>query len=132
MATPLPARTLPAPAIDPASRPFFEAAREGRLLLGRCTETGRLFFPPRPFSPFTLGPDVTTVAAGGGGTIYSLTVSRGAEPVALAVVELDEGVRLLTNIVEADGDALSIGQAVRLRWAETEDPEARLPVFAPG
>ncbi len=131
MATPAPARTLPAPAIDPASRPFFEAAREGRLLLGRCTETGKMFFPPRPFSPFTLGPAVTTVAAAGTGTIYSVTITRGAEPFALAFVELDEGVRLFTNIVECDLDALRIGQAVRLRWADTEDPEARLPVFAP-
>jgi len=105
---------------DAGQRAFDEAAQDGRLLLGLCRDTGRHFFYPRATSPFTLSPNVEFVTAAGTGTIYSVTVARGKQPYALALVELAEGPRILTNIVECDLDTLRIGQAVRLMWQERE------------
>lgn len=131
MATPAARRIPPTPAMDPVAQPFFEAAQAERLLIGLCRDTGRHFFYPRPSSPFTLSPNVEMVRAAGTGTIYSFTVARGKEPYALALVELTEGPRVLTNIVECDVDALAIGQAVRLLWQTTDDGHTKVAMFTP-
>ena len=120
------------PPADAARRAWEAAARDGRLLLGLCQDTGRHFYYPRATSPFTLSPNVAYVGASGVGTIFSVTVARGAEPYALAVVELAEGPRILTNIVDCDLDALRIGQPVRLRWKPTPaGTGAPLAMFVP-
>lgn len=105
---------------DAGQRAFAEAALKGKLLLGLCRDTGQHFFYPRATSPFTLSPNVGYVEAAGTGTIYSVTVARGKQPLALAFVELAEGPRMLTNIVECDLESVRIGQAVRLIWQERE------------
>jgi uncharacterized OB-fold protein len=121
---------IPAPVPDPDNRAFFEAAREGVLLLGLCRATGRAFHPPRGISPFTLTTDVGTVRASGAGTIHSVTVMRGASPTAVAYVELAEGPRVFTNIVDCDVDALRIGDAVRVVFRDAEGGQP-VPCFAP-
>ena len=118
-----------APTPDPDNRAFFEAAREGALLLGLCNDTGRSFFYPR-VSPFTLTTNVTTTRASGRGTIHSVTVMRGAAPLAVAYVELEEGPRVFTNIVDCDVDTLRIGDAVRLVFKEAEGGQP-MPCFTP-
>lgn len=123
-------RLMPAPEIDPVNAPFFAAAREGRLLIGRCRDTGRAFFYPRGVSPFTLSNNVELIEASGRGVIYSVTVMRGKPPYALAYVELEEGPRMMTNIVECDLDALCIGQPVTLRFVPSESGQP-VPVFIP-
>ena len=121
-----------APPADAARRAWEAAARDGRLLLGLCRDTGRHFYYPRTTSPFTLSPNVAFVPASGTGTIHSVTVARGAEPYALAVVELPEGPRILTGIVDCDLDALRIGQPVQLRWKLAPDGAgAPLAMFVP-
>ena len=124
-------RIPPAPAIDPTSQPFFDAAREGRLMIGLCRDTGRHFYYPRGSSPFTLSPNVALVEAAGTGTIYSFTVVRGKQPYALAYVELAEGPRILTNIVGCDVDSVRIGQAVRVVWQAADDGATQVAMFAP-
>ena len=130
MATPFVDRPMMAPAVDPDSAPFLEAAREGRLLIGRCLDTGRAFFQPRAVSPFTLSGNVAMEAASGRGVIHSVTVMRTSPPYAAAFVELEEGPRIFTNIVDCDLDALRIGQAVRLAFKPAEDGQP-VPVFTP-
>jgi hypothetical protein len=122
-------RTLPAPIEDPSTKPFWDAAREGRLMLGFCRDTQRHFWPVRNTSPFTLSPNVELRAASGHGTIHSFTVMRVAQPYAPAFVELEEGPRIFTNIVDCDLAELRIGMKVRLEWKRTEG--APLPMFAP-
>ena len=129
--TPAANRTLPAPVIDPTSRPFWDAAREGRLLIGLCGDTGKHFFYPRGCSPFTLSPNVSLVESKGLGAIYSFSVMRVAEPYAIAYVELDEGPRILTNIVDCDLDGVRIGQRVRLVWKATVGDGAPVAMFTP-
>ncbi|WP_376100075.1 Zn-ribbon domain-containing OB-fold protein [Roseomonas sp. CCTCC AB2023176] len=119
-----------APTPDPDNRAFFEAANARVLLLGLCQDTGRPFFYPRGVSPFTLTTNVTTVPASGRGTIHSVTVMRGPSPTAVAYVELAEGPRVFTNIVDCDPNALRIGDAVRLVFAEAEGGQ-KMPCFTP-
>ncbi len=114
---------------DPDNAPFFAAAREGILLLGLCHDTGRAFFHPRGVSPFTLTTNVGTVAAGGAGTVHSVTVMRGAAPRTLAYVELAEGPRVFTEIVDAEPGTVRIGDPVRLAFRDVGG--GPMPVFAP-
>ena len=116
-----------APAESPDNKPYFDACREGRLLLGRCLDTGTLFHYPRKVSPFTLSNNVEFVEAKGTGTIYSWSVARGKEPFCVAYVQLDEGPIMLTNIVECDLDSLKCGQKVQVTFKETDG--APVPMF---
>lgn len=124
-------RKYPAPNINPETRPFWEATRRGELLVGRCRACGQAHWYPRRICPHCGKTDVDWVPARGEGTIYSFSIMRRAEvPYAIAYVTLDEGVTMLTNLVDCDFEKLAIGQRVRLAWRDA-GPEARLPVFAP-
>ena len=124
------ARAIQAPIPDPTTAPFWEACKEGRLMIGLCRDTGRHFFPPRGVSPFTLSPDVELVAASGAGVVYSFTVMRTKEPYVAAMVELAEGPRVFTNLVEVAPEDVRIGMAVRLAFVPTEGGPP-VPMFAP-
>jgi hypothetical protein len=125
------ARVIPAPAVNPETKAFWAAAAERRLLLGRCIGCGRFHYYPRTLCPFCFG-ETETVDASGEGSIYTFSVQRrgAGAPYAIGYVELAEGPRMLTNFVECDLDALQVGQAARLTWAET-DGGPPVPVFKP-
>ena len=114
-------RPLPANLIDAATAPFFAAAQQGVLRLRRCTACQKPHWYPRPVCPFCLG-DTAWEDASGLGTVYSVTVTRRAGPIpyALAYVALDEGVTMLTNIVDCDLDSVHIGQRVRVCFKPTD------------
>lgn len=131
MATQAANRAIPAPKEDPTTKPFWDAARAGKFLIGLCKDTGKHFWYPRGCSPFTLSNNIEMVEAKGTGTIYSFTVMRSKEPHAPAYVELDEGPRIFTNIVDCDLDALKIGQKVKLVFKATEEGGAPVPMFTP-
>lgn len=130
MATPAFNRIPAAPNEDPTNKPFFDAAREGKLLIGRCLDTGKPFFYPRGVSPFTLSNNVKMEESKGQGVIYSWSVARGKEPYCLAYVTLDEGVTIMTNIVDCDLDTVACGQRVKLVFKPT-DGGAPMPMFTP-
>lgn len=125
-----PARVPPSPVPDPSTLGFWQAAREGKLLLGRNASTGRLHYPPRPVCPFDDVGEVEYVPASGRGTIYTFSVMRAKTPYAIAYVELEEGPRVMTNIVDCDLEALRIGQAVRLVFVDSEGGQP-VPMFTP-
>lgn len=118
-----------APVADPTSKAVWDAARQGQLLIGLCRDTGRHFWYPRGVSPFTLSPNVELVEASGAGTIYSYTILRAGGPTCAAYVELAEGPRLFTNIVDCDLDAVRIGARVRLVFKASEGDGAPVPCF---
>jgi uncharacterized OB-fold protein len=129
MATQWTDHPIPAPQVDPTNAAVWEAARQGRLLIGLCRGTGRHFWYPRGVSPFTLSTNVELVEAKGTGSVYSFTVLRTKQPYCLAYVELEEGPRMLTNIVDCDLDTVRIGQRVKLVFKPTEGEGPPVPMF---
>ncbi|MDB5415901.1 MAG: hypothetical protein JWR10_4236 [Rubritepida sp.] len=117
-----------APGETPDNKVYFDACREGKLLLGKCNDTGKLFHYPRHVSPFTLSNNVEFVEAKGTGVIYSYSVARGKEPFCVAYVTLDEGPVMLSNIIECDLDSIKIGQKVKLKFKDS-DGGAPVPMF---
>jgi hypothetical protein len=114
----------------PESQPFFDAAREGRLLLKLCTDCNRLHHYPRAVCPFCASPRTEWIDAAGRGVIYSYSVMRRADkPYAIAYVTLDEGVTVLTNLVDCDFDRLRIGDPVRAVFKA--QGELVVPMFTP-
>jgi uncharacterized protein len=119
----------PAPTVTAETAPFWRAAASGELLLPRCARCERFIWYPRDFCPHCGVGDVGWVPVTGRGRIYSVTVVRraphpnyaNAVPYSVAVVELDEGIRLLTNIVSPDLDGLAIGQPVEAVFDPVDD-----------
>jgi uncharacterized OB-fold protein len=115
---------LPTP--DDETRPFWDAARAGRLVIKRCRACGRAHHYPRPFCPYCWSREVAWEDARGTGTVYTYSVVRRPQapvfeaPYVVAEVELDEGPRLLANVVGIDPDAVSIGLRVRVGFEDFE------------
>jgi uncharacterized protein len=125
------ARKIPAPAVSPETREFWEAAAAGRLLVKHCRACGEAHWYPRAHCPFCFSDATEWRESAGRGTIYSYSVMRrAATPYAIAYVTLDEGVRMLTNIVDCDFDALRIGQPVVVVFRPTEGGSP-VPMFRP-
>ena len=120
---------IPSPPVNPESKAFFDAAREGKLLLAKCScLQGAALLPARGL-PVLRQREDRMGGSEGQGTIYSYSVMRRvAEPYAIAYVTLDEGVTMLTNIVDCDLDRLRIGDAVRLVFKAAEGGEM-IPMF---
>ena len=125
-------RKLPAPLLNPEAKAWFDASAEGRLPYRQCDACGIAHHYPRSVCPHCFSSATGWKQSAGRGWIYSYSVLRRGTPVpyALAYVTLDEGVTMLTNIIDCDLDALRIGMRVALRFIEAEGG-ARLPVFAP-
>ncbi len=110
----------PLPEPNDATRPFWEAARRHRLFLQRSMKAGQFIYYPRSVSPFGAGDELEWVEVSGRGTVYSFTVAHRATapgwaedcPYVIAIVELDEGPRLTTNIVGCDPSTVRVGMAV--------------------
>jgi uncharacterized protein len=134
MGTALPAL---APAVTLETQPFWDATGEGRLVLPQCDACGTVIWYPRRFCPSCGANAVSWIAAGGQGSVYSFTIVRKgdgayreAAPYVVAYVELDEGPRVMTNIVECDLDLLAIGDRVEVVFHPTGEGTA-LPRFRP-
>jgi hypothetical protein len=129
----------PRPALDWETRPYWEAAGRGELLLQRCADCGVLRHRPRALCPSCLSEAVEWVAASGRGTVHSFTITRqnqappfrDALPYVLAYVELDEGVRLLTNVVGCPPEEVSIGMPVAVEFADAGPDGIAIPRFRP-
>jgi uncharacterized OB-fold protein len=103
----------------PELAPYWAAAAAGRLVLPQCLSCGFVIWYPRAFCPACGTADVEWIDSPGLGTVYSCTVTRhgpgryrGVGPYVLAYVELDEGPRVLTNIVGGAPERVQIGQRV--------------------
>lgn len=118
------------------SAPFWQATREGRLLLQYCTRSGRFQCYPRPGSVFSGEPTLAWREACGRGRLAAGTVDRitpvaeGTAPRIQALVDLDEGVRLLTWLVDCAPERLRASQPLQLRWVALDDG-LHWPAFTP-
>jgi len=123
---------VPAPELEQ----YWEATKQGVLLVPHCNGCGQAFWYPRTFCPLCHSTDLSWNPALGGGTIYSFSVCyRGQGPWAdvgpyvIAYVQLDEGPLMLTNVVDGDPEALRIGQSVALVMEDAG--EYKVPRFRP-
>ena len=127
----------PSPAVNPETRQFWDATAQGRLLLKRCLDCGSVIWYPRALCPECGSLRTEWFEAAGRGRVYSYTVNHrgqgayaGAAPYVLAYVELDEGPRVMTNLVEAGEDELAVGLPVEVTFHDTGEGSA-LPRFRP-
>lgn len=121
------------PPTSEVSEPFWDATREQRLVLQWCTSCEAPIFYPREACPRCLGFDLEWRPASGRGSVYAVSVQPGrgdAESYAVALVELEEGVRLMTNIVGCPPDEVAVGTAVQVTWEALSDGR-NLPLFEP-
>jgi len=123
---------IPSPAVTTETAQFWAKANEGQLSVPQCKSCGKFHWYPRANCPFCTSDQVELKPASGKGTIYSYSVARrGKDSYVIAYVTLDEGVTMMTNIVNADGANLAIGQPVRVAMVASEDGQ-RVPMFEPG
>ena len=122
---------------DAVAEPYWEAAARHELMIPRCTGCGLVFFPPRRFCPGCWGDELTWERMGGGGTVWTFTEVHVAfyddtwaddVPYVVAVIELDEGPRMMANIVDPDMDRLAIGDRVEAVF-EDRPEGVTLPMF---
>jgi uncharacterized OB-fold protein len=131
MATTAKERVIPAPPVNPETKPFWDATAKGQLLIKVCTACKQPHFYPRTICPFCMSDKTEWKPASGRGTIYSYSVLKRAEvPYTIAYVTLEEGPTMMTNIVDCDPDTIRIGQKVTVVFKPT-DGGAPVPMFAP-
>jgi len=126
----------PLPVVDPESAPYWAALKERRLILKHCRDCGRHHFYPRALCPHCHSDALEWSDARGTGSIYSYTVARrpagpafkADAPYVVAVVELDEGARMMTNIVTDDVESVRTGPRVVVAFEAVTD-EITLPKF---
>ncbi len=128
-------RRMPKP--TPETQHFWDGTRASELRLQRCDACANTYFPPRPFCPACASRDVQVVAASGRATLHAYVINQRPgpgfdAPHSIAVVELEEGPRMMTNIVECDQtpEALTIDMPVEVVY-EAIDDEITLPLFRP-
>lgn len=130
--------TRPKPLVDNWNRHFWEACSRGELWLQRCRQTGKCFFPPAPVSPFTGRPEWEWITASGRGELWSFVVfhqtyfagMKDEMPYPVAMVKLEEGPFLLTNLDGMTAEQARIGMKLQVRFPG--GPEGvLLPQFGP-
>ncbi len=122
-------RKIPSPEPNTETRPYWDAAKEGRLLVKRCTACGEPFHYPREICPFCDSSETVWSEAKGDGTVYSYSIMRRAEPpYCIAFVTLAEGITMMSNIVDCDIDAVRIGDPVKVVFKPSADGQP-VPMF---
>ena len=128
----------PLPPINPDTQPFWDGCAQGRLLLQRCGDCGHLQFYPRMLCAACGSRTLDWAEACGRGTVKTFTIIRRAVsaafepdvPYVVALVELEEGPTLMSNIIGCDPASVAIGQPVRVTF-ETRAESVAVPQFEP-
>ncbi|MDF3311150.1 OB-fold domain-containing protein [Rhodococcus sp. T2V] len=128
----------PLPEPTPETQPFWDGAARGELRIQRCVTTGRYFFYPRLYSPFVIDGPVEWVTVSGDATLYSYNISHvpipgflDEVPYAIAVVQLAEGPRMMTNIVGIPNTPENLVLDMPLKVAFQQREGITVPVFTP-
>jgi uncharacterized OB-fold protein len=126
----------PRPAITRDNAFWWEGVEAGKLLIQRCGGCGALRHPPRPMCPKCQSLEWDTVEASGRGTVYSYVINHHPQipsfdyPLVIALVELEEGTRLVTNVLDVEPGDVHVGMPVEVSF-EKPDGELTLPLFRP-
>lgn len=124
----------PAPPVNDETAPFWSALAEDRLEVPVCDACGHHIWYPRGWCPICQADAVTWTALSGRGTVYARTILHkamgawgAAAPFVIAYVELDEGPRILTNVVTDDPASVVVGTPVEATFVPVDDPEDGSP-----
>jgi uncharacterized protein len=133
----MPEGQRPKPQPTPETQHFWDGTKAGELRLQRCASCSKVYFPPRPFCPACASREVGVFTASGKGRLYSYVIHHRpvpgfTPPYAIAVVELDEGPRMMTNITECPQtpEALVLDMPVEVAFEKLDD-DITLPLFRP-
>ena len=124
----------PVPRPTPTEQPFYDACAEGKLVLQRCQNCDHVLFYPRTHCDACQSEKLVWEAASGAGTIASYTVVRRGvsadfeAPYVITLIDLAEGPRMMSQIIDADPDALAVGLSVKVDFAAWSE-DITLPVF---
>lgn len=128
-------RVIPKP--TPETQHYWDGAQQGELRLQKCDACHSTYFPPRPFCPECGAREVSVVTASGRGTLHSYVINHlpspgFTPPFAIAVVELEEGPRLMSNIVDCEQtpEALQLDMPLEVTFEKLTD-DITLPQFRP-
>jgi uncharacterized OB-fold protein len=130
------ASVRPLPETRNAGAQFWRRAAEGVLVVPKCTGCARTFWHPRPRCPHCASERVEWIDASGRGTVHTFTVVRQSGdpyfktrvPYVVAMIDLDEGVRIMTNIVDTPLDSLAVGMRVEVLFEDAGGGIA-IPLF---
>jgi uncharacterized OB-fold protein len=135
MPTPITEPTRPAPILTPDNAFFWEACTRGELVAQRCGECAALAHPPRPMCPHCHSLQREVVRLSGRGAVYSWIVPRHPAPIGfadapvVALIQLDEGLRLVSNVIGVPIGEMRNGLRVEVAFEPTAGGRA-VPVFA--
>jgi uncharacterized protein len=134
-----PNRPIPQP-LTPEAKPYWDGLKEGRLMLPKCEDCGKPFFYPRVLCPFCHSRRITWIQASGKGKLYSFEIAyqnfnpayKIKPPYVFAMVELEEGPRLMSNLVniEPDPKAVKCDMPVEVVFEKLTD-DITIPLFQP-
>ena len=126
-----------APTTTPDTKFFWDGLKDGKLLIQRCTGCRALRHPPRPMCPRCNSLEWDAIEASGRGTVYSFVMPRHppwpwfeGQTYIVALIELEEGTRILSNLRDVDAEAVTIGMPVEA-FVEHFDNGVSLPLFRP-
>lgn len=130
----------PLPVITDLTRPFWTAAKNGKLVLQKCQRCGTFNFHPKPWCIECGSRELVWTDAKPMGTVYSFTISRtvamnypGWEkdlPVLLCLIDLDDGARMYAQVTDCSPEEIRIGMRVKVHFEDISD-EAGIPKFRP-
>jgi len=128
----------PLPGSTPRMRPFWAAAGQERLTIQRCSQCGKKHFPPVAICSGCLRDTLDWIDASGHGTVFSFVVMHHVYhpyfadkvPYVVASVKLEEGPRIISNVIGCDASDVEIGMGVEVTF-ERAEPEFALPMFRP-
>lgn len=129
----------PLPEFRPETKPYWDGCKNHELLLPRSKETGEVFFYPRALSPGEdMSENLEWVPASGKAKVWTYAIHhmgpskayKGDPPYVVALVELDEGVKMMTNVVDCDPHDVHVGMEVEVVFDDVTD-EVTLPKFKP-
>jgi uncharacterized protein len=132
----MPQRSLPQP--TPETQHFWDGCKVAELRLQRCCACREVYFPPRPFCPHCASRNVEVFIASGRATLYSYVIvhrprpEMGSGPYSIAVVTLDEGPRMVCNIVDCEQtpEALQLDMQLEVLFIQ-QNEDISLPFFRP-
>ena len=129
-------RPRPLPQPTPETQEFWDGTKEGELRLQRCSNCGHVYFPPRPVCPACSSRDVGTFAASGNGSLLSYVINYRQHPsfpgpYAIALVKLDEGPTMMSNIVDCEQTPEALVLDMPLEVTFEDNGDVAIPLFRP-